>query len=265
MLKGPEKEVNRTDTHERTPTSRDIRPVKNILSILDTTPIKTTPFGSNYSAESAYRRAERLAAALNLLTAHVPESEPLRRSLRTGALELLRAILNVRSTMRATHAEGNDSLFATIRELISGVRLLTVAGYLSSQNALILIEAMDGLGSLISSSANSLLGEHFSLDSSDFHTSSTVSAPVRRDADRAPRIQKDNGTKDTVVDTTDRARAQQILEILGTGGILGIKDISANLPQYSEKMIQRELAELVRLSRVHKTGAKRWSRYRLRS
>jgi len=59
------------------------------------------------------------------------------------------------------------------------------------------------------------------------------------------------------------ARANQILDILKLGGALGIKDIAANLPQYSEKMIQRELANLVVTRSVEKAGEKRWSKYRI--
>jgi DNA-binding HxlR family transcriptional regulator len=49
--------------------------------------------------------------------------------------------------------------------------------------------------------------------------------------------------------------------VLRSQGELGIKDVVSNLPEYSEKMIQRELAELVAAGRVKKTGLKRWSRY----
>ena len=57
------------------------------------------------------------------------------------------------------------------------------------------------------------------------------------------------------------SRSQAILEVLRVHGELGIRDVASNLPEYSEKMIQRELAELVSHGRVKKTGLKRWSRY----
>jgi DeoR/GlpR family transcriptional regulator of sugar metabolism len=59
------------------------------------------------------------------------------------------------------------------------------------------------------------------------------------------------------------SRASRIMDILKDGGVLGIKDIAANLPEYSEKMIQRDLAFLVKQNQVRKSGAKRWSRYSL--
>jgi len=60
--------------------------------------------------------------------------------------------------------------------------------------------------------------------------------------------------------TLDR-RAQAVLEILKSQGTIGIRDIASNFPEYSEKMIQRELARLIALGRVKKIGFKRWSKY----
>ncbi len=56
-------------------------------------------------------------------------------------------------------------------------------------------------------------------------------------------------------------REQGIMGILRAGGEFGIRDITANLPEYSEKMIQRDLLALVLSGKVKKTGLKRWSRY----
>mgnify|MGYP001611693170 FL=1 len=58
-------------------------------------------------------------------------------------------------------------------------------------------------------------------------------------------------------------RAEHILGVLGSKEKLGIKDIVSHLPEYSEKMIQRELKGLVALGRIKKTGSKRWSMYTL--
>ena len=56
-------------------------------------------------------------------------------------------------------------------------------------------------------------------------------------------------------------RAQNILACLSNGALLSIKEIRIRVPQYSEKMIQRELALLVSDGRARKVGEKRWSRY----
>lgn len=62
---------------------------------------------------------------------------------------------------------------------------------------------------------------------------------------------------------TTSVRVQNILEVLRVGGSLGIKDIAANLPEYSEKMIQRELLNMASTGRIRKIGLKRWSKYSL--
>ena len=62
---------------------------------------------------------------------------------------------------------------------------------------------------------------------------------------------------------TSGSRVQNILEVLRVGGSLGIRDIAANLPEYSEKMIQRELLGMVARGQIRKIGLKRWSKYSL--
>lgn len=52
-----------------------------------------------------------------------------------------------------------------------------------------------------------------------------------------------------------------IIEVLRTSADLGIKEIAVNLPEYSEKMIQRELADLVAAGTVRRVGIRRWSKY----
>jgi hypothetical protein len=74
------------------------------------------------------------------------------------------------------------------------------------------------------------------------------------------RSQGEHVDKETVSAETS-SRGDRILAVLRTRDLLGIKDVSINLPEYSEKMIQRELADLVAGGRVRKVGSKRWSRY----
>ena len=104
--------------------------------------------------------------------------------------------------------------------------------------------------------------------------------PYNRSKSR--RVVKDtHGASDTIKDTahisdnakvsntksnsngTSGSRVQNILEILRVGGSLGIRDIASNLPEYSEKMIQRELLGMVARGQIRKIGLKRWSKYSL--
>lgn len=241
--------------------SKDTRDVSNVLSILDAHPIKTAPFGANVSGENSYKRAERISAALHLITSHVEETEPLRRLTREKALELLTLILDMRSGLRAPASEKGQVVLARIRELISCVRLLAISGFISAQNAGAITEALDELGSLIVVSQRSSLAEQFAISRTELTPPATME--VSRTISHQPRADAKKDIKDTLRSDTPTDRSKQILDILKFGGDLGIKDIAVNLPQYSEKMIQRELLELVSLGKINKVGEKRWSRYSL--
>lgn len=266
---GHEKEVLRTTSNPATESVKDAKDVSNVLLILDSLVIRTNPFGANVSGENSYRRAERISAALHLVTNHVPENEPLRNILRNKGLELLSLILELRSGFRGLASEKGQVALASIRELISLIRLLAVSGYISVQNANAIAEAIDELGSLIVVSQRSTLAEQLTISHEQLIPPTGgmgFSKPERgfplspsRSAQRKTTF-KDGAFEGEMVSTQ---RAERIIDILKSGGILGIRDISANLPQYSEKMIQRELADLVEAGKVRKIGAKRWSRYQL--
>ncbi len=273
MPKGQEKEPSKTLTNSGPESIKDTRDISNVLQILDSQPIKTTPFGANISGENSYRRAERLSAALHLVTNHVPDTEPLRAIIRQKGLHLLTIILDLRSGFRAPASEKGQEALAAIRELISLARLLAVSGFVSAQNANAVAEALDELGSLIVVSQRSALADQLTISREHLIPPAGTSGFSRPERPHSPSIKPERVSqrslvkdiKDITVPQEGRAlgqRSERIVDILKAGGVLGIKDISSNLPQYSEKMVQRELSELVRIGMVQKVGSKRWSKYR---
>lgn len=256
MPKGHQKDDVKTIPGSVSDSTKNVRDVSYALSILDSQHVKTAPFGANISGEQSYKRAERITAALHLITNHVPESEPLRALTREKALLLLSLILDVRSGFRSPSSEKGQAVIALIRELISLVRLLAIAGFVSTQNAGALSEALDELGSLIVVSERSTLGEQISISREE------LTPPTQHTSPDFKAIRREKDKKDTVLNVRTNERAGRIMDILKFGGELSIKDISAQLPQYSEKMVQRELLELVSLGSVLKIGEKRWSKYR---
>jgi len=268
MPKGHIKEVLETPRPQDNPVARNIKDVSNALSILEDHRVQTNPFGGNISGENSYRRAERLASALHLVTNHIADHEPLRSSIRSLGVRLLERMLELRSGFRVSTSERGQSVLAEIREGISLVRLLAISGYISTQNAQALVEALDDLGSLIVVSQRSNLAEQVIFSRAE------LTPPVQTDTsytrgvvNRTERVMK-NYVKDTIKpparNTGSLERGERIMDILRSGGVLGIKDIAMNLPQYSEKMIQRELVDLVESGKVLKTGEKRWSRYEIK-
>jgi hypothetical protein len=244
-----------------------IRKRKNPLEGFFGIEAKVSPFADNRSAERAYGRAERLAAALHLLTSHMHHEEPLRLAVRREALFLLEKVLAVRDEMRAVGSERLINLKASLRLIVSLVRMLAVAGSISSQNAGIVIEALDDLDAFVTSSQRSVLSESVTFLKEDFELSRSPIGGDRWVRENAIKDIKDtHNVKDigkmSIKTMSDMStRRQSILEILRTGGELGIRDIASNIPQYSEKTVQRELAELVSHGVIKKIGLKRWSRY----
>lgn len=264
MPKGHEKEMQKTSYGSAQESIKDSQDVSNVLLILDSHTIRTNPFGANVTGENSYRRAERISAALHLVTNHVPEEEPLRSIIRNKGLELLSVILELRSGFRGPASEKGQSVLVAIRELISLTRLLAVSGYISVQNANAIAEALDELGSLMVVSQRSALAEQLTISHEQLIP---PTAPAFSRHERTPSIprppRRSVSSGDTGTNVSGTQRAERIMDILKLGGMLGIRDIAANLPQYSEKMVQRELAELVTAGKVRKVGAKRWSRYQL--
>jgi hypothetical protein len=248
---------------------RDTSKGDDFSRFIDAQVVRTDPFGRNRAAERLYRRAERICAALYLLTRHIAVNEPVRTEVRSQAIGLLENVLNLRNEMRAAESDALLSFESSVRKLISLVRVLTAAGFLSFQNADIVISALDELGVFVSSAQRSALSEGISLTREDImgDTSPLIDRQFLRDIkDRRP-IKDRTTVTDTQVATPSRdvvvARAEGIMSILRAGDGLGIKEISARLPDYSEKMIQRELAVLVKNGKVKKDGFKRWSKYSL--
>jgi len=233
-----------------------------VSRVLSDKNIRTQPFGANVAAERAYARAERIAAAFHLVTNHIPEQEPLRIQVRQSALALIALILEGRDVMRVGESRSNVELVATIRRLISAARLLAVSGYVSIQNADVLVDALDDLAAYILAARRTNLSETIAFSREEFLGAGGQAIEHKGQSQRSV---KDRASRAPLPSRADRssARRESILAVLSSQGAVGIKDIAAQLPEYSDKMIQRELKTLVGAGKVVKSGSKRWSMYKL--
>lgn len=251
---------------------KDIQKTENISHFVDKQTIKTHPFGDNKMGERAYRRSERLVAAIHLLTNHIDQNEPIRRIVRERSAMLLGDVLEIRDEMRTVGSQKVFSIEASVRHLISLVRILAVSGFVSFENADILTDALDDLGSFMETSRRSVLSESIRFSRDDLmDVRDQIREPIKDTKDTIS-IKDNDALKDVSThvrevshqkDNSMNRRMEGILEVLRVGTEMGIRDIVVNLPEYSEKMIQRELVELVALGLVKKVGLRRWSKYTL--
>ena len=251
---------------------KDIKKQDDFSKFVDAQEVRTDPFGKNRAAERLYRRTERICAALYLLTRHLSADEPIRQKVRSECVTLFPKVLDLKDEMRAAESNALFSFQSTIRHLISLVRVLSAGGYVSFPNADAVIAALDELGAFVSSSQRTILSEGLALTRDEIvgdtgPLQGQYSAKDIRDRryikDKIALKDSHELTVRSETNGTLAIRAQAILVILRGSNNLGIKDICSRLPDYSEKMIQRELVELIRTGQVIKSGSKRWSTYSL--
>ena len=251
-------------------TQKDLQKTEGAVKFLDYQTLKSSPFGDNRVAERVYRRAERLASAVVLLTNHLESNDPLKLEARKSVIDILSNALSIRDEMRSPNSAHINNLKISVRKTISVVRLLGIGGNISFQNAEIMTEAFDELLSFLNTSRRSNLSESVSISREDLFDVREVSRVTEeKKVDKVPKDGLETKDVPLAAATTGKTpdtlsssqRTQAILEVLRTQGELGIRDVASNLPEYSEKMIQRELADLVVVGRVKKIGHKRWSRY----
>ncbi|HUO56364.1 MAG TPA: hypothetical protein VMU27_02950 [Candidatus Paceibacterota bacterium] len=241
----------------------DRQRTENISNFVDKQ-TRIHPFGDNKMAERAYRRAERLVAAMYLLTNHISPQEPIRGIIRSESANLLQQILAVRDEMRTLGSTKTYSIESSLRNLLSLVRILAISGFVSFENADILTDALDDLGAFLETSRRSTLSENIRLSREDLMSIDVVEN--RRDVIKDIVSIKDSQLDKNVLNKRDipfSRRSEGILEVLRSAPDLSINDIALNLPEYGVKTIQRELVDLIESGRVRKIGFKRWSRYAL--
>ena len=158
------------------------------------------------------------------------------------------------------------------------VVLLVVSGYVSVQNGEAVCEGLDDLSSFIVSAQRSNLSESVVFSKEELSDTRESSKLLSQNLAYTPGASGEEAAGATAnspdafahgslssgssTASTISPRSSSILEVLSDSKKeLGIKDIASHLPEYSEKMIQRELADLVEAGHVLKNGLKRWSRY----
>jgi hypothetical protein len=209
-----------------------------------------------------YKKTERLAKAIHLITPAFNESASLRNRIDAVAIALVDAAILPPAGART----------ALSRELLALSSILSIArtgGLLSPMNTdLILHEAHMLLQEVASYEEPRLfLEEAPTLSDLAKRTTkkekhehpSTTSSPRLKIAT----LQKGKGSA-TVKDTSGiKDRTDAILAVLRTKERASIKDISTVIRNVSEKTIQRELTNLILEGRVFKEGERRWSTYSL--
>ena len=220
-----------------------------------------------------YKKAERLAKALHLVTPAFAESAALKNRIDAIAIGLVDAAVLAPSAARG----------ALSRELLLLSSILSVArtgGLLSAMNAdLIVREAhillqevavyeeprifMDDASTLSDIAKN--VQKQSTANAVQAATPAHVRAAfVRKRSPVAEPVHKGHAKdmQDTPMGRI-KDRQEAVLSVIRAKGSVSIKDISTMIRGVSEKTVQRELAALVSDGLIEKRGERRWSVYSL--
>ncbi|MEK7145035.1 MAG: hypothetical protein AAB794_04260 [Patescibacteria group bacterium] len=252
---GQSTEVRKIQTGEKSSHNEDFVLEKSIFSSI---------FEKDIRRVFIYKKAERLAKAIHLITPAFTQSVSLKNRIDAIAVGLIDAAILSPSAARA----------ALSRELLALSSILSIArtsNVLSSMNA-----------ELISREAHLLLHEVAAYEEPrlSFDETPTLSSIARGAFSRMPqdpsrttrrqtlkesKISNKGHIKDNriISDSPIKDRREAILSVIRNKGTASIKDISTLVRDVSEKTIQRELSGLIVSGAVLRQGERRWSTYSL--
>jgi len=224
-----------------------------------------------------YKKSERLAKAIHLITPAFRDAPSLRNRLDEIAIRLIDAAI-------LSPFAARDVLSRELLALSSVLSIARTGGMLSNMNAeLIANEAhtllqevatyeeprifLDDMPSLaeLSKAASSA-----SASVSTQHNVTNVGVPVSRlSADRSQKAKPYKGqrtSKGHLKDTSKTSsRREAVLAVIRSKGSAYIKDVSTVIRNVSEKTIQRELVAMVEDGTLIRSGERRWTSYSLAS
>ncbi len=212
-----------------------------------------------------YKKAERLAKAIQLVTPAFRTSPALRDRIDRVAVGLVDAAV-------LPPSEARDGLSRELLALSSVLSIARTGGLLSPMNAdLIAREAQLLLQEVAGYEEPRLFLEEAPTLAELARSSQRVSGAALRHGAQTPAnmaqstpVQDKGHDKGQSASTPVRGgRREAILSVLSTKGPSYIKDISLVIREVSEKTIQRELAQLVADGQVTRSGERRWTTYAL--
>lgn len=224
-------------------------------------------FENDKSFVFVYKKTEKLATALYMVTNLFSEVEPIKWSLRKKVADLLSFIVGYKNVLPNQYIEFTGDIKTRVLEIVSLLEISYRSGLVSPMNFSILKEefsrllnAMDGMQSNYSESYHEKLKESFFSVSSQGLTYSNNQNRTRVEQVQSNNI-KDSNIENNVFKKNNRQNI--IINLLKKKKDLTIKDIALTIKDCSEKTIQRELISLINMGTIKKTGERRWSRYSL--
>lgn len=256
-------------------------------------------FQNDTQAIFIFKKTERLASAIYLITSLLSDREPIKWKMRDTVSQLLSYSINLSNQGHRHRADAMNNFVAASFEIISLLEIANISGIISSMNCQIIKYEIEKNIDLIELKERSL-NVKFLLSKNFFETSENYSGgggksgqmpdilnekDIGKVADQSLSKETDSkinpykghlSIKDTrnevkdnmsfikghIVKGKDR-RYEIIINLLKKTKEIGVKDVSSVMLDCGEKTIQRELLGLVAKGVLKKEGERRWSKYSL--
>ncbi len=212
-----------------------------------------------------FKKTEKLATALYMVTNLFNESEPMKWALRKKVGELLSFMLGYKDTIVAERSVFGNAIETRVLEIVSLLEISSRSGLVSSMNFSILKKEFYHLLTVLNSASKtrSTDSEHTALPKTFFDIAQSQPVHIQSKPEDMVKDIKPASAEPVIFKKTNRQNI--ILSLLKKKKDLTIKDISDVIKDCSEKTIQRELIALIENGIVAKTGERRWSRYSLKN
>lgn len=237
-------------------------------------------FDLNNDFVLAYKKTEKLASAVYMVTGLFSENEPVKWTLRKKVGDLLSFILTYKDVPEAGRADFLYTTKTKALELVSLLEMSLRGGLMSQMNFSILKQEFLNLVGILNTAVPSSINFPNEGLSKTFFDIDRISSQTPRDVNNADRFYKTtemnlgsqkmslNDLRDkTLSMNTDNSKKSNrqniILALLKKKKELTIKDIALVIKDCSEKTIQRELNSFITLGILKRAGVRRWSKYSL--
>ena len=232
-------------------------------------------------------RAQKIVAALYLLTNHIDPENPIRTEIRTSATNLLKAVLfnskidllkNSISSFLSVALLTKDISIENISIIEEELKILKVDHNHLSEPILSQMFQQEKETVLVGLKETNNTKQSFSIgqtqqslkansshlsDGSQERENHSTQKPKTLETDKRDTLSTKN--EESVFNRKDdkKVRRVRVLELLSKTELKTIKDVSKFFTDCSEKTIQRELNDLVDEKRIIRVGDRRWSTYKL--
>lgn len=239
-------------------------------------------FSQNERFVFVYKKTEKLATALYMVTNLFSDNEPMKWALRKRVGDLLSFTVSYKDIKSFDHVDFAQNVKTRVLEITSLLEVASNSGLVSPMNFSIMKEEFSRLTLYLEEISISPV-QHADTSSSLPKTFFDVPRPtINKDAHSTQgivQVQRAADTKDSVSHSIAsghgndsdasgsvlkrNSRQNIIIQLIKKKKEISIGDVSEVIKNCSEKTIQRELISLIQGGVLKKSGERRWSRYSL--